>query len=312
MSGRVCLPELEKKPAFAFFYLQECDDLLSALCTCEGALKEIILRLANDGDEPVHPLAILHLQTSLQVVFCRIIETLVRHGFDSEEYRSLISNELAMTAIESQCQRPPVLDSRLFASDSVLRSLFHHSVFFDKALWTAILSHPNLMEYCRDLLNAYTSWCHLGKGLKKDAFSEEYTVFHSIYPHVFFSFLMVSNSRPDHKSIYTIYKLLRLDPQLGLDMALWLQRKASLKLHELLGLTAFFPYGTIRPVLVYYLLVNNKLNEQEKQTLRGIISQSSNLQRQQEISRTGKEYVEKMPFNMRTELLIMEHLSNAA
>jgi hypothetical protein len=327
------------------FYLQECHDLISAL------------RNQSVLDRLMHELELINKSPELTfgwhnelVVFCRIIETLVKYGFNSEAYCQLISNPFALKAVENQAKRQPSFDERFFSPDSTLKKLFNRDMFLVKELWEEItLNNPFLLEDCISLLNSYIDWWQVeSTGNSKDD-KRSYGVFLEIYPYVFFSLMIVSTDRnndrlgtvkngtfnintpinpfsrcdlpqfdasvfrssgcvkpPNCLQCRILSRLINMncEPPLPDGMELWLQRKASLILFDWLRLTAFLPYQQPntwhRPVLIYYLLVNNKLNEEEKVTL------------QEEIIRANNNQIPQNkiagPFWASIDAIIIEHL----
>jgi hypothetical protein len=313
-------------------FLQECDELLPAILEYESTLDEAFSRLAgyppgskvtivfaNSGDEILMDapqntefrFAAVH--ALLQTVFCRIVEEIVKRGFESEICHNLLSNSLVQRIIEHQSQIETVFDNRLFTPQSSLRHVLWDDVFLDKRFWNETINESDFLQDCRNLVKNYVYWCHLEKNLNKEVIREECDILSSMYPHLFFAFLIATRHQTSSAYRDTLYKLVRIDPNLGpFGMLLWLQCKTALALHELLGLAVFLPYKIIRPVLVYYLLVKNKLSASEKETLRDILSNSEELKRQQEIQHRDKaseEFMEKQPIYAKTELMIMEYLA---
>jgi hypothetical protein len=297
-SGKTWKPELENRAFFSSFYFQECIDLALALKQKENELKEVLSRPKREGEGALNPDGVL-----LCTVFCCIMEALVKYGFDSAEYRSLIDHRLTREIIENQTHSTLSLDKRFFGSKSVFQTLFNRDTFLVKEQWLEVLNHPLLVKECIDLLSAYIEWWHLGKELRTET-EEEDNVFQEVFPYVFFGFVLLASQRPQHEAIT---QLVKTDPKsatfFGI-MDLWLQRKASLIVYNSAGLTAFVPYGkAARPALIYYLVIKHKLKVSEKATLREAVLQSGRFIPDNPFRKSNE-----LPFYLYVESEIMERI----
>lgn len=209
----------------AIYYLQECDDVNFALSETEQLILDSIDVAEN-------------------------------HGFESENYQALLRQDVVSSVIGYQTNQSFPDDERLFHSDSALANLTRREVFLVKDKWDAFATNSALLPACTSLLNAYVEWWH--KYNTKEA--DELDLFQAVYPYVFFSPVLLTKYAPRNG---VIQRLVTTNPAAPLfeGLELWLQRKASLVLHETLGLNAFLPYNRfvlvdkVRPALIYYLLV---------------------------------------------------------
>ena len=272
-SGKGCLSELEKFWSFDLFYLQENHDAFSAFMRLEPKLSKIVAQLKTENIDALDDFDFAYFS----VAFCRILEVLVKNGFESKEYQKLIAIPFVLDLIKTQCQLKPVFDEQLLPSDSSLLGIFQDESLLSKEYQNKILNDAKFISDCVILLKAYLNSCSYKKGLENKNIDPEetYKIFLSTYPYVFFSFLAIDAYYPEHDLINS---LICKEPYHGVgpdNYDAWLQHKAVLKLYDTSGIAAFLPYGNgIRPQLIYYLLAKNKLDEKSKQALKESVLQS--------------------------------------
>jgi len=256
--------EAENTNILDALYAQESSDTLSVIQRMDSTLNKSIVQVKAKGFD------ILRWQelVDLRVVFCRIIDTLVNNGFNSDKYTQLIEMPLVSDVIEIVCQLPIIFDERLFRPSSLLRELFQTEFFLTSH---QRLSNEKFREDCIALLQAYVSWWCDAEGMDE----LEWGLFLTIYPYILLSYVVVEKFYPTHK---LINHLVKKDPYFGLtpdNFDGWLQRRAALRLFDTSGLSAFLPYNDkVRPQLLYYLVVKNKLDSEQKETLREAVLQS--------------------------------------
>ena len=290
----------EQRQKFGY-YLQECHDLRLALLSNQEEAQAIVSIIDIISEEPKH----IYL-APLEIIFCRVIETLVKYGFDSKEYQMLMANEVIHSIVAYEVKRPVIPGEELIFPKTQFETLINYDMFTVKEQWEEIVNSPSLVSTCEKLLNTYIDWWHCSQtdiSLQKADALNGLSIFQKIYPLVFLSLMVITKSHPNHKSIH---RLIETNPDAPLFEALelWLQRKASLSLYHIEGLNAFLPYAKkVRPALVYYLVVNNKLNETEKEVLREAIVKSGRYDETDTESR-----YKNGPFYMFIEPMIIEYL----
>ena len=237
------------------FYFQECENICDAILKRKIKLGKLLENNSKDEWSEYNN------NLPLQVIFCRLMELLTLKGFQSIEYQKLISEPLIIDIIKRQTEQviPPDCEG-LFNHIPILKLVISESVFLDQKRWNEICYHTDLQKHCLDFLEIYLNW---RKSHKNTGY------FHIIFPYAYFSFLIISQSEPEHE---VIKQLVQKQSPFGLlpgALELWFQRKATLTVFNTSGLSTFLPHlKTIRPLLLYYLVVKNKLNKKEKCELR--------------------------------------------
>ncbi len=297
--GKAWPPELEQLAMFDVLYMEESPDVSSAFLRIEHQLKEIITRWETENSN-----AKLWKNSHLRIAFCCIVETLVKKGFESKEYQNLITIPCVPEIIKSWCQIEHDFDERFFTPDSLLRNIFQRDFFFDREHCSKVLSNPTLLKDCIALLTVYVDWWHS----EQENFVDDLDLAQTMFPFVFLSLIMIQVHYPTHKVIAQMVSETPGHFGGSFDtFEMWLQRKAALMLYDTVGLSAFLPYGNrVRPPLVYYLVVKNKLNSEAKQNLREAVLQSGRYKPERDFPRKARDV------NLCTELFIMEHLGVAA
>ncbi len=258
-------------------YLQECERFYPALVNHESFLRDELAKIdqIEKSDQPEDFFEMATWAT-LYVVCGRLVEALSKKGFASPAYQALIDHPLAVGCIKRVQGQNREFDPRLFAADSIFRSLNYEDVFFDSTSWGKLLSDPQFLEHAIDLLDRYIKWWHEDNGGTDDLLSGLRS-FYDAYPYLFLSYTAVVSIQPNHaiirewvtaKGCVAFYE----------NLALWLQRKAALVLHQNNGLDIFSPQdslvqsghgiGLCRPDLLCYLLVKRCLDFSERQLLR--------------------------------------------
>ena len=282
-SGKVWAPELENMMTIA--YLQESEIVFPAIERVEEQFKNAVAELNTKGIQSLAqlkaadgmvPLESWFERVGLRVAFCRIVELLVKKGFDSDEYQNLITIPFVAEVITTLCQFTPPFNERFFAPDSSIRDVFQRDLFFfDKAFSDKTLKRSDFIADCVKLLTTYVEQWHS----KGEDWEEDFESVQVAFPYIFLSFIVVESHYPDSGVFAQMVK--NTPGHFGASfetLEMWLQRKAALRLYETMGLSAFLPESEdeekSRPPLIYYLLVKQKLNSVAKQTLRDFILQS--------------------------------------
>jgi hypothetical protein len=285
-SGKVWTPELENMMTFEIAYLQESENVFPAFERAEEQFKNAMAELNAKGIQSLAqlkaadgmvPLDSWFELVGLRVAFCRIVELLVKKGFDSDEYQNLITIPFVAEVITTLCQftPPPPFNERLFAPDSSLREVFQRDFFRDKAFRNKTLNSSDFRADCVKLLTTYVEQWHS----KREDWEDDFESVQVAFPYIFLSFIVVETHYPDSGVFAQMVK--NTPGHFGASfetLEMWLQRKAALRLYETMGLSAFlsesFNEEKSRPALIYYLLVKQKLNSVAKQTLLNLILQS--------------------------------------
>jgi hypothetical protein len=265
-SGRSWNPELENMAFFKVIHLQETKDFIAGFQSIKPTLERSRLIVPVKKDFRV---SWGHI-TCLQVVLCRVLDSLVNDGFDSETYLSCIVDETLLDIIRIQYQRSK--DEPLLADLAELRDIFAPGVLSDKMELAEILSaDSSFVSDCKVFFRRYIEW---REREETDEIDDSYNAFFNIYPYAFLSMTIVLKYFPGEKGVMRLIQNAAKVGRLFEGLDLWLQRKASVSLHEQSGLTPFLPYDEkVRPVLIYYLLVKGLLNSDEKRRLKDLVSE---------------------------------------
>jgi hypothetical protein len=269
--------ELGEYKRFTLAYLQESPDVFPALVHVEDELHGIVHKLHTEGVEVL----VERELTNLRVAFCRILETLVRYGFQSPEYQELINLPVAMRILETCSLLAPTFNEQVLRSASLLKNLFCGEFFIDEAVCDRVLSHPELMAECEIVLNSYAEWWHISRTyqrfIEQPGWRTDIEDLYKVVVCVFFSYLIIEKIYPEHQSIARIVERRPKGAGAtweGLDF--WLQRRAALTFYKVASIDYFWPFiRGPRPPLTYYLLVKGKLDAEAKQRLRETIPQLS-------------------------------------
>jgi hypothetical protein len=292
-------PEVEQRPLFDIALLMECRHLLPVLLKYEQHLYEDLELIKT------HEFETKALRGSLtRIAFCRMMETLIVHGFDSEEYHSLITTPVAFNILKVyRSLQSAVPDGRLFLNDSLVASVLQDEFFFTKDHRNSIRNDPRLISDCVEFLTRYIDWwCYRDD---ENSWLDDYNYVETYFPYVYFSFLVVAKFQPDDKLFARMISNTPVSFGASLQ-SLWLQRKAAIALYDLRGLQAFLPYPQqeLRPSLIYYLVVKEKLDTESKHTLREAILKSGKYKPDKDVS-----FAKKRGFvYMAPEAYLMEQL----
>lgn len=276
--GQAWDPDLEVLMFFDILFAQESQSASLACSRLEPRLQLILSRINQQGVASLEWLD----RACLSMVFCRAIDVLVKNGYASEAYQSLLAVPTVFRVLQVVCQSTTVFNERLFVPTSSLQEFLQAGFCFSQLACDNTLNNAGFQAECIAFLSKYIDWWHHGQGMGTkaldgggDSASDEYAIFEVIYPYVFLSFVVVQTYFPQHD---LIGRLVHKAPYFGAtpeNLDVWLQRQAALRLFDTSGIAAFLPYGAEpRPALIYYLLVKNKLTQTEKQVLRESILSS--------------------------------------
>lgn len=288
-------------------YLQEDPDLAKTFNKLTKNSKNEIIDLQKTSAEPFDVYLLQHL------ALCRIMETLIENGFQSDKYQRLLKSSVALRMIRGCSNFTPLFDGPLFSLETAWRTIFSPGFYLDEVISARILSNPTLLSECQLVLQAYADQWHpefVTNGQSQEIPDyAQLRKFDHVFLSVYFSFLLVGKHYPTHSSIY---KIVNQFPAMGgLDGPLdfWLQRKAAISLYKGSGLTNFWPFKlTVRSTLTYYLLITGVLDKKCKEQLTSAILNSG----QYDLNEDWSHARERMSYSSAPYHFIMQWLENSA
>ncbi|MGC8491926.1 MAG: hypothetical protein ACP5SH_09335 [Syntrophobacteraceae bacterium] len=241
------------------------------------------------------------------IVFCRLLDVLVDHGFESKTFQRLIANPYISDIIDHECNSCFGQEVESIGTPfSDFMSLYDQDTFRDKKKWNAFIEKDSL-EKCGNVLSFYIDWWLFGRGLKKEPVEQngivdvlnqinqtEFYKFDLIFRVFYFSLLITAQSSSKMQLHLTMVLTNPFYPPYFDALDLWLQRKAALSLYQIHGVQNFLPYDSrIRPLLIFYLAVKGGMPAHERRKL----AKSMSLVKKKDILHTDHEEVIELLLN---------------
>lgn len=247
-------------------YLQEADDLLAAVREIKKVCRaeKISSRIKLDR----------------QIILARLLESLWRDGIESPRYERLAWNA-AINQIMYRKEDPKTFaDACTVFPLDFFQPINEPAIYMDRAKWELFVTEPNLIDHCRQLMNAYIHrWLH-GVGLENFNRKDEvgYTLYNlpvlewnrlqAALPAIIFSLNALAVTGEDEEITRAIITKEPVAARPIEASTLWLQRKAVELLYEAKGLSPFLPYDpNVRQVLIGHLAKKKMLHRFVKMRL---------------------------------------------
>lgn len=233
-------------------YLQEAEDLLAAVRDVKRVCRTERVAAREYLDR--------------QIIMARLLEALWHEGIESHRYLYLVRNAAILQVLHRKENPELFLDAgTVFPLDS-FEEIYQPATYTDRERWEIFVARPNIINYCRRLLDAYIfRWLNgvglgeynRGKGFGYDHYNtpkQEWSRLLIALPALMFSLLFLAAKGEDEDRIRTIMVTAPVEAWPWDASTLWLQRKAVELFYEAKGLSPFLPYDpSIRQFLIAHL-----------------------------------------------------------
>ncbi|MEI6208874.1 MAG: hypothetical protein WCP20_19010 [Desulfuromonadales bacterium] len=232
-----------------------------------------------------------------EALLFRGLETLIKQGFESGNYKKLLKNSIYRDAITLLCSENMQKEFEALAKGYEIENLVQ--LYVTKTFFTAegvqlLMTSSHILQSCRSLLKHYIAWWLDGQMPPVDLLAsvEELGVldeinkdhqdktpsaiygrtrkffFESLIRSLYFSIIMIGDDPHDKVILRAIAKKKPSETPHISGEDLWLRRVAALKLYELEGFDTFSKYLTKRRSnLFFYINQLHSFSAEQKQII---------------------------------------------